>query len=236
MKGRQVARPDNMSGDDTAGGPRDSQQAPLLVAPGEDLGDSGEYSAGHGVVAMNGRLRAVKQGRKNTQDGTVSVEPRRTAYVPRPSDLVIGYIEGCTSNIWFIDIGAPFNAILPMSLGPSKAEFGGIRKVLDIGDSILCRVQEVEENHSSVVTMKGMGLRAIRSGTVEEIDPHLLGRLIGRGGNNLRQLKEETECRLIAGDNGRVWIDGEVTGMVEARAKLNDLLMEAKVAEYGGVV
>ncbi len=236
MKGRQVARPDNMSGDDTAGGPRDSQQAPLLVAPGEDLGDSGEYSAGHGVVAMNGRLRAVKQGRKNIRDGTVSVEPRRTAYVPRPSDLVIGYIEGCTSNIWFIDIGAPFNAILPMSLGPSKAEFGGIRKVLDIGDSILCRVQEVEENHSSVVTMKGMGLRAIRSGTVEEIDPHLLGRLIGRGGNNLRQLKEETECRLIAGDNGRVWIDGEVTGMVEARGKLNDLLMEAKVAEYGGVV
>ena len=77
-----------------------------------------------------------------------------------------------------------------MSLGPSRQNLVEL-KVLDIGDAILCRVQEVEENHSSVVTMKGMGLRAIRSGSVEEIDPHLLGRLIGRGGNNLRQLKEE---------------------------------------------
>ena len=40
MKGRSVARPDNMSGDKGAGGPRGSRQAPLLVAPGEDLGDS----------------------------------------------------------------------------------------------------------------------------------------------------------------------------------------------------
>ncbi len=234
MKGRSVARLDNMSGDKGAGGPRGSRQAPLLVAPGDDLGDSGELEAGHGVLAIDGRLRALKQGRMSNRDGTVSVEPRRTAYVPRPSDLVIGYIEGCTSNIWFIDIGAPFNAILPMSLGPSKAEFGGIRKVLDIGDAILCRVQEVEENHSSVVTMKGMGLRAIRAGSVEDIDPHLLGRLIGRGGNNLRQLKEDTECRVVAGDNGRVWLDGDLSGIIDARDKLNALLTEAKVEEYRG--
>ena len=99
MKGRQVARPDNMSGDDTAGGPRDSQQAPLLVAPGEDLGDSGEYSAGHGVVAMNGRLRAVKQGRKNTRDGTVSVEPRRTAYACAEKAVNIVTVESMSLEV-----------------------------------------------------------------------------------------------------------------------------------------
>ena len=41
-----------------------------------------------------------------------------------------------------------------MSLGPGKVDFGGTRSVMDIGDAILCRVQEVEETHSSVVTMK----------------------------------------------------------------------------------
>ena len=213
----------------------DSGDVGRLVIPGDSLGEIGERRAGHGVLRRNGELIVTRLGHLQEKAGELSVHPVHTTYTPRPGDLIVGYVEGMRSNIWFIDIGAPFNAILPMSLGPSKAEFGGIRKVLDIGDAILCRVQEVEENHSSVVTMKGMGLRAIRSGTVEEIDPHLLGRLIGRGGNNLRQLKEETECRLIAGDNGRVWIDGEVTGMVEARAKLNDLVMEAKVAEYGGV-
>ena len=88
---------------------------------------------------------------------------RRTAYVPRPSDLVIGSVEGMTNNIWFIDIGAPFNAILPLSLGPSKGPFGGLRPVLDVGDAILCRIQEVEENHLSVATMKGMGLKGSSS-------------------------------------------------------------------------
>ena len=50
MNGGSVARPDNMSGDNGADGPRRSRQAPLLVAPGDDLGDSGEYEAGHGVL------------------------------------------------------------------------------------------------------------------------------------------------------------------------------------------
>ena len=191
-----------MSKKKNAGGPRGNGRAKLLVVPGEDLGDSDGMEAGHGVLPISGRLRAVKQGRVRNQGSTISVEPVHTRYIPRPSDLVIGYIEGCTNNIWFVELGAPFNAILPMSLGPGKVEFGGTRSIMDIGDAILCRVQEVEETHSSVVTMKGMGLRKIRSGVVEEIDPHLLGRLIGKGGESLRRLKEETECRIVVADNG----------------------------------
>ena len=179
--------------------------------------------AGHGVLPISGRLRAVKQGRVRNQGSTISVEPVHTRYIPRPSDLVIGYIEGCTNNIWFVELGAPFNAILPMSLGPGKVEFGGTRSIMDIGDAILCRVQEVEETHSSVVTMKGMGLRKIRSGVVEEIDPHLLGRLIGKGGESLRRLKEETECRIVVADNGRMWIDGELDGILAVRNRLSQI-------------
>ena len=195
----------------------------MLVVPGEDLGDSDGMEAGHGVLPISGRLRAVKQGRVRNKGSTISVEPVHTRYIPRPSDLVIGYIEGCTNNIWFVELGAPFNAILPMSLGPGKVEFGGTRSIMDIGDAILCRVQEVEETHSSVVTMKGMGLRKIRSGVVEEIDPHLLGRLIGKGGESLRRLKEETECRIVVADNGRMWIDGELDGILAVRNRLSQI-------------
>ena len=195
----------------------------MLVVPGEDLGDSDGMEAGQGVLPISGRLRAVKQGRVRNQGSTISVEPVHTRYIPRPSDLVIGYIEGCTNNIWFVELGAPFNAILPMSLGPGKVEFGGTRSIMDIGDAILCRVQEVEETHSSVVTMKGMGLRKIRSGVVEEIDPHLLGRLIGKGGESLRRLKEETECRIVVADNGRMWIDGELDGILAVRNRLSQI-------------
>ena len=119
----------------------------MLVAPGDDLGSSSDLDPGHGVIVVDGRLKAVKQGRITNDGKQIGIQPRRTAYVPRPSDLVIGYVEGMTNNIWFIDIGAPFNAILPLSLGPAKGSFGGLRSVLDVGDAILCRIQEVEENH-----------------------------------------------------------------------------------------
>ncbi len=221
MNSGPVARPDNMAKKNGAAGPRGNIRGQTLVVPGEDLGDSGDFEAGHGVMAISGRLKAVKQGRLREKGGSISVDPTHTRYIPRPGDLVIGYIEGCTNNLWFIELGAPFNAILPMSLGPGKVDFGGTRSVMDIGDAVLCRIQEVEETHSSVVTMKGMGLRKIRSGVIEEIDPHLLGRLIGKGGESLRRLKAETECRIVVADNGRMWIDGELGGILDVRNKLS---------------
>jgi len=183
---------------------------------------------------MEGRIRATKNGIFRNQGNTVSIEPLHTRYIPRPGDLTIGYIEGCTNNIWFVELGAPFNAILPMSLGPGKVEFGGTRSVMDVGEAILCRVQEVEETHSSVVTMKGMGLRKIRSGVIEEVDPHLLGRLIGKGGDSLRRLKEDSECRIIVADNGRMWVDGDLDGILEVRRRLDQLTMESRSFPLGG--
>ena len=228
MNSGPVARPDNMAKKNGAAGPRGNIRGQTLVVPGEDLGDSGDFEAGHGVMAISGRLKAVKQGRLREKGGSISVDPTHTRYIPRPGDLVIGYIEGCTNNLWFIELGAPFNAILPMSLGPGKVDFGGTRSVMDIGDAVLCRIQEVEETHSSVVTMKGMGLRKIRSGVIEEIDPHLLGRLIGKGGESLRRLKAETECRIVVADNGRMWIDGELGGILDVRNKLSAISQRNK--------
>ena len=230
MKARLVARLDNMSGNSSADGPQDSQ----IVVPGDNLGQSGRFEAGHGVLVKNNTLLATKNGKLTIDNNVLNIEPLHTTYTPRPSDLVIGFVEGCTNNIWFIDIGAPFNAILPMSLGPSKASFGSTRQVLDIGEAILCRVQEVEETHSSVVTMKGMGLRKISTGSIDEIDPHFI-RYLSRNNNNLlKEIKEVSDCRIITTDNGRIWIDGEVSGIIKVRNKLNNLSENYHLLSDGG--
>ena len=220
-----------MSGKNNADGPQDSQ----IVIPGEYLGLSEEFEAGHGVIIRNDNLMATKNGIIKINGKIISIEPLHSQYVPRPSDLVIGFVEGCTNNIWFIDIGAPFNAILPMSLGPSKASFGSTRQVLDIGEAILCRIQEVEETHSSVVTMKGMGLRKIRSGSIDDIDPHLIVELSRDGNNSLRNMKEANDCRIITADNGRIWIDGEIDGIISVRNDLNEISINSRLLKQGGV-
>jgi len=204
------------------------------VVPGDNLGQSGRFEAGHGVLVKNNTLLATKNGKLTIDNNVLNIEPLHTTYTPRPSDLVIGFVEGCTNNIWFIDIGAPFNAILPMSLGPSKASFGSTRQVLDIGEAILCRVQEVEETHSSVVTMKGMGLRKINTGSIDKIDPHFIGHLSKNNNNLLREIKEESDCRIITTHNGRIWIDGDVSGIIKARNKLKNLSKNYNLLTDGG--
>ena len=70
-----------MSKKKNAGGPRGNGRAQLLVVPGEDLGDSDGMEAGHGVLPISGRLRAVKQGRVRNQGSTISVEPVHTRFL-----------------------------------------------------------------------------------------------------------------------------------------------------------
>ena len=93
MNSGPVARPDNMTKKNGAAGPRGNIRGQNLVVPGEDLGDSKDFEAGHGVIAISGRLKAVKQGRLMEKGGSISVNPLHTRYIPRPGDLVIGYIE-----------------------------------------------------------------------------------------------------------------------------------------------
>ena len=62
MRGRRFAGPIDMTRGRGAGGPHGSRES-VLVAPGDDLGDSKELEPGHGVIIVDGRLKAVKQGR-----------------------------------------------------------------------------------------------------------------------------------------------------------------------------
>ena len=47
-------------------------------------------------------------------------------------------------------------------------------------------------------------------------------------------MKEETDTRITVADNGRIWIDGEVEGIILAREKLTLMMEAAKVSGYGG--
>ena len=200
-----------------------------LVHPGERIGAHDGAEAGHGIRRMNGELVAMRMGTLREDGKMVSVEPLSSRYVPRAGDLVIGYVEGMTNNIWFLDIGASFNAILPMSLAPWKVEFGAVREHLDVGEAVLCRVQEVDETHSAVATMKGMGLRKLNSGLLEEIPPHIIPQVIGKGGAMLQSLKSLGQSRMVIGQNGRVWLDGEHDGMRSIRAALGVIRETAHV-------
>ena len=139
-----------------------------LVTPGEAIGASSGVRAGTGTLIVGDNIIATKVGWVKENNGVTSVDPIHSAYMPRSGDLVIGVIESVRNNLWFADVNGPFNGLLPMSLAPWKVEFGAARQHMDIGDIMLARVQEVDEAHNIVLTMKGVGLRRLKEGIMSE--------------------------------------------------------------------
>lgn len=190
-----------------------------LVIPGESIGDTTGKNLGSGVASAGNGAVATRLGYLKESNGTMHVVPINAAYMPRSGDLVVGIVEAVQSNLWFLDVNGPFNALLPMSLAPWKVEFGDARNHMDVGEAVLARVQEVDECHNLVCTMKGVGLRKIGEGHVASVSIQhipMVKEILG-------DLKIASDCRIIVGDNGRVWIDGSSDGIRLATNVLNSI-------------
>jgi len=189
-----------------------------LVTPGEAIGASSGARAGTGTVKQGQDIISTKLGWVKENNGVLFVEPIHSSYLPRSGDLVIGIIESVRNNLWFAEVNGPFNGLLPMSLAPWKVEFGAAREHMDIGDVMLARVQEVDEAHNIVLTMKGVGLRKLKEGAVLELPVNLIKLIRNDNERILNVFKESSDCRIIVGDNGRIWVDGSAESISMVRA------------------
>ena len=192
-----------------------------LVTPGMAIGPLSGMRVGSGAIIHNDEIIATKLGWVREFNGTISVDPINSPYLPRSGDLVIATVAEVRNNLWFMNINGSFQGLLPMSLAPWKVEFGHARQHMDIGDSALARVQEVDECHNVVLTMKGVGLRRLSQGAVVEVPVNHLDRIRGLNNSNLDRMKDVSDCRIIVGENGRVWIDGSEQGISWTREALN---------------
>ena len=188
-----------------------------LVTPGMAIGPIAGKRVGSGAIAQNDTIIATRLGWAKEFNNTVSVDPINSAYMPRSGDLIVAVVAEVRNNLWFMNINGPFQGLLPMSLAPWKVEFGAARQHMGIGDVVLARVQEVDECHNVVLTMKGVGLRRLNQGTVVSVPINNIDRLRGEGNATVQRLRDAADSRIIIGENGRVWIDGDAKGTAWAR-------------------
>ena len=207
-----------------------------LVTPGMVVGPSSGKRAGSGMIAENNEFIATRVGWLNELNNVVSVQPINSAYMPRSGDLIIGFVAEVRNNLWFFDVNGPFQALLPMSLAPWKVEFGAARQHLGIGDAALARIQEVDETHNMVLTMKGVGLRRLNEGAIVSIPVNLIDTLRGDNNSTLSRIRDATDCRIIVGDNGRVWIHGDAEAMHVARQLIQTLNEEGHKKTFESAV
>lgn len=201
-----------------------------LVVPGEILVKSMEFLPGRNCFREEDSIIAKRTGLVNIDHRVISIIPINSPYFPREGDMVIGEVLSIQNNGWVVLIDAPHDAFLPLS---GVREYIDTRKTrlsrfYDVGDVIYAKISALQGN-SIYLSMQDIKAKKFRGGRLVKINPAKVPRLIGRQGSMIKMIKDSTECRINAGQNGRVWIDGEV--METCVSAIN--IIEAESANEG---
>jgi exosome complex component RRP4 len=128
---------------------------------------------------------------------------------------------------WLVEINSPYPAPLHVNEVPWRVEFGDTARFLNLGHVILAKVLMVDETMKVQVTMNESGLRRLEGGHLVEVSHSKVPRVIGKGGSMIQMIQTMTDCRIFVGQNGRIWIDGELPNMLVAEGAIRMIAAEA---------
>jgi exosome complex component RRP4 len=182
-----------------------------LVMPGDLLAE-GDYVAGENTFKQNNKIYAERIGLVEHKERRVRVVALRSFYVPRVGDTVIGKIVRGGMNGWKVDIKSPYSAslraadALGRSFNPKRDD---LFSIFDIGDLVIANVVAYDRTSNPLLTVREPTLGKITGGQIIEIIPSKIPRLIGRKGSMINMIKQETDCKIIIGQNGLVLVRGK---------------------------
>jgi exosome complex component RRP4 len=192
----------------------------VLVVPGEQVGDAGGSRPGMGTYRAGDRIIAAQVGILDFRSGFVNVISMGGKYSPRSGDSVIGMVVDVGPSNWMIDLSCPYTAFLHANETQWRVEFGAAGQHLTAGDIVLAKIGQVDEARRVNLTMKEQGLRKLPSGQIAKVAHTKVPRVIGKGGSMIALLKEHTGCKIFIGQNGMIWMDGDMAGMTRAMAAI----------------
>lgn len=179
-----------------------------IVTPGETLSDEG--GGGEGTYSEGNQKTFSKYfGMAQVNDRGVNVTPLTGVYEPREGDDVIGKVTEVSSKYWVVDIDAPYYTRLDSRDVNFRTELDELDRYLKIGDLIFARVFRIYANKAADVSMRGTKYAKLPSNQIVKIDPMKLPRLIGKEGAMINMIKQETNCDILIGQNGVIWVEGE---------------------------
>lgn len=188
------------------------------VIPGDVVAE-GRYRSLANVIRINNKLYSTRIGLAEITNEGVRVIPLSGSYMPRVDDLIIGKIVDYSAFAWEVDINSCFPAFLPAQnvfgkeFTPSK---DSLAKKLDIGDLIAAKIVSFDRTRDPLLTISGPGLGKIPKGEIVKISPTKVPRLIGKKGSMIKIIEQNTNCKLIIGQNGLVVITGLPEGVLKA--------------------
>lgn len=209
-----------------------------IVVPGEELAIGIDFLPAEGTFREGDKIIAFQLGLVNVSGRLIKVIPLGGKYLPKKGDIVIGEVINLTFSNWFVNIGCANNAVLSVREATEYIDRGAdLAQYYNFGDVIVAKVTNVTRSAIDI-SMKGPGLKKLLGGKLMKVMPSKVPRIIGRQGSMVSLIKDATNCRIIVGQNGFIWIQGnnpndeliasEAISKVEERAHIDGLTDEIK--------
>ena len=182
-----------------------------IVVPGECLAEGMDYLPGYGTYREEQKIICSRLGMINIEGRAVKIIPLSGKYLPKRGDTIIAVIEEILFSGWRVDTNSAYSAVLNISEASSEyiPKGADLKRFHTFGDYIVCKITNVTSQKLVDITMKGPGLRKLRGGRIITVNTHKVPRIIGKKGSMISMVKQATDCRIIVGQNGVVWIHRE---------------------------
>jgi exosome complex component RRP4 len=196
-----------------------------LVVPGETIVSGEDHLPGDFTRKEDNDIIAIRYGLAEI-GRVVKIIPISGIFEPRRGNSVLGRVEDINFSGWNIDIDAPYSAFLPIMEVPKFINRNELAEFAGIGDMLNLKIAGVKKG-SIDLTLKSRGLGKLEGGRIIKINPHKVPRVIGKEGSMIKMIKDETNTEITVGQNGFVWIKGELEGENKAEEAIKLVVRES---------
>ncbi|MBU2639496.1 MAG: exosome complex protein Rrp4 [Nanoarchaeota archaeon] len=182
-----------------------------MVVPGEVIVEGMDYLPAGNVFRENDKIIAETIGLVNVDNRLVKLIPLTGFYKAKKNDVVIGQVRNITFSGWLMDIGC--SDLATLNLRDASSDFidkkADLTKIYNFNDTVIAKITNVTKTGYIDLTMRGPGLTKLRGGRLIKVAASKVPRIIGKQGSMIHIIKEKTNCKVIVGQNGFVWIQSE---------------------------
>ena len=182
-----------------------------IVVPGEELANGMDHLPGQGTYREGEKIFSSRLGLVSVDGRALKIIPLSGKYLPKRNDTVIGRVTDVLMSGWLLDLNTAYHAMISMRDGSSEfiPKGANLRKFFDFNDYVVGNITNVTSQKLVDVTVKGPGLHKLKGGRIIKINTSKVPRVIGKQGSMVSMIKDSTGCKIVVGQNGVVWLNGE---------------------------
>ena len=199
-----------------------------IVIPGEALAEGLDYLPGENTYRENDKIYSKVLGLVGILGRVIKITALSGPYIPKIGDKIIARVHDIMLSGWRVETATAYPAVLNVKDATSRfiKKEEDLSKILAIGEYIVCGIVNVTSQNLIDITMRDPELKKLEGGRIIRINSQKVPRVIGKQGSMVTLIKQKTQCEIVVGQNGLVWIKG--TAESELRAEQAIKFIEQK--------